>query len=158
MNKIINLNKAVKISNKMKKEGKKTVLAGGVFDILHIGHITFLTKAKSLGDYLFILLESDEFARKTKGKKRPINSQSERAVVLSALSAVDFIIKLKGILKDKDYDRIVERLSPKVIATSAQDQNLEQKKRQADKIGAKVTEAVKRLPHKSTSKILEYLK
>lgn len=155
MNKIINVKKAVELSSKFNKRGASIVLAGGVFDLLHVGHVKFLELAKGKGDYLLVLLESDESVRKSKGIKRPLNKQKDRAKVLEALSAVDFIVSLKGILKNEDYDKIVRQISPKVLATTAQDQNIIHKKRQAKLIGAKVETVMKRLQTKSTSKLLK---
>ena len=63
----------------------KIVLVGGCFDILHLGHVVFLEKAKKEGDVLVVLLESDEKVRFLKGKGRPVHTQSERAEILSAL-------------------------------------------------------------------------
>ncbi len=69
MTKIIEVEDIKNISDRLKSEDKKIVLVGGFFDILHIGHIKFLQKAKEKGDALFVLLESDEMAKKLKGEK-----------------------------------------------------------------------------------------
>ena len=92
------------IANKLNSQKQKLVLAGGCFDLLHIGHITFLEKAKAQGDALFVLLESDEAIKKQKGPNRPLNSQTNRALVLSKLSLVDFVIKLPTKTNNTFYD------------------------------------------------------
>lgn len=153
--KILNVKEAKNKSHELREKGKSIVLTGGVFDILHIGHVKFLEKAKKEGDSLFILLESDESVRKSKGPKRPINSQSDRAKVLSALETVDFVVLLKGVLQNKDYDKIVKNIGPKVLATSKEDSYIIHKKRQAKLVGGKVSVVIGRLKYKSTSKILE---
>jgi len=155
MNKIVNVQKSVKIAINLRKIGKRIVLVGGVFDILHIGHIRFLQKAKKSGDILFLLLESDESVRKSKGEKRPINSRKDRAQALAALQTVDFVIILKGLLKNEDYDKIVKLIRPTVLATTAKDPKIVHKIRQAKLTGAKVKIVLRRLKSKSTSILLK---
>lgn len=155
MNKIVSVQKSVEIAIGLRKKKKKIVLVGGVFDILHLGHVKFLEKAKEEGDFLLVLLESDESVKKRKGNERPINSQTDRAEVLSALEDVDFVITLKGLLKHKDYDRIVKLIEPSVLATTAKDPNIIHKQRQAKLVKTKVKIVIKRINSKSTSKILK---
>ena len=154
MNKIINVKEAVELSSKFKKQNKSVVLAGGCFDILHIGHIRFLKKAKEKGDVLLVLLESDKSCSK-KGKGRPVNSQDDRAEVLSSLFFIDYVIKLKEFMIDKDYDAIIEKLKPDIIATTIGDPNIIHKKRQARKVKAKLISVIKRLPNYSSTRILK---
>ncbi|MGE8719817.1 D-glycero-beta-D-manno-heptose 1-phosphate adenylyltransferase [Leptospira terpstrae] len=72
-------------------EGKRIVFTNGCFDILHPGHVTYLSQARDLGDVLWIGVNSDESVRRLKGESRPINSCEDRMIVLAALSAVDFV-------------------------------------------------------------------
>jgi D-beta-D-heptose 7-phosphate kinase/D-beta-D-heptose 1-phosphate adenosyltransferase len=74
------------------EQGRRIVFTNGVFDILHRGHITYLNRAKALGDVLVVGLNTDESVRRLKGPDRPINSVDDRAQVLAALSAVDLIV------------------------------------------------------------------
>lgn len=140
-----------------KKLNFKIVLAGGCFDILHIGHVDFLQKAKRTGDKLLILLESDNNIRKSKGKNRPINKQSNRAKILSALKPVDAIIKLSEMKSDQDYDQMVKSIRPDIIVVTEGDVQLTNKKRQADSVGAKIV-VIPKLKQVSTSKIIKYLR
>lgn len=78
--------------NELKAQGKKIVFTNGVFDIIHRGHIEYLTEAKSLGDVLIVGLNSDSSVKKIKGDKRPIVSEGNRAYVLANLKPVDFVI------------------------------------------------------------------
>ena len=71
---------------------KKIVFTNGCFDIIHAGHVRYLTAAKSFGDVLIVGLNTDESVRKLKGNSRPINNQSDRAEVLLGLKAVDHVI------------------------------------------------------------------
>jgi rfaE bifunctional protein nucleotidyltransferase chain/domain len=76
-------------SKKARSGGKTIVTTNGCFDILHRGHVRYLQYAKSLGDFLFVGINSDASVRQIKGPKRPINSEDARAEVLRALSCVD---------------------------------------------------------------------
>lgn len=156
MGKILTLEHAIKISQKLREQKKSVVLVGGVFDILHIGHVRFLREAKKTSDFLFLLLESDQSVTKLKGKNRPFNKQGDRAQVLAALETVDYVILLSGILKNKDYDRIVAQIQPAIIATTKSDAKNINMERQAKNIGAKVL-YVERIRNKSTSTILNKL-
>lgn len=133
---------------------KKIVLVGGCFDILHLGHIRFLKQAKKLGDTLIVLLESDEKIKKIKGEGRPVNSQIIRAEILEALHDVDFVIKLPEIMEDADYDDLVKKIKPDYIAVTKGDSGLENKKRSAKLVNAKIIIATNLIEGYSTSKIL----
>lgn len=74
------------------KAGKKIVFTNGCFDILHKGHVSYLKQAKKLGDILIIGLNSDASVKRLKGAERPINNEKDRAFVLEALEAVDYVI------------------------------------------------------------------
>lgn len=152
MNKIISPHQAIELSNQLHTQDKTIVLAGGCFDILHAGHIDFLKAAKSHGDTLLILLESDASVTKRKGKMRPINPQTARAQLLASLPSVDYVIVLQDILKDKEYDDLVLRVKPAIIATTKNDPYKGHKERQAKLLStATVVEVIKRLPQYSTS-------
>lgn len=71
-------------------KGKKIVFTNGCFDILHRGHVTYLSEARKLGDLLIVGVNSDASVKRLKGPERPINSEKDRAYVLSQLKAVDF--------------------------------------------------------------------
>ena len=75
----------------LRRAGKTVVFSNGCFDILHPGHIHTLTHAKALGDVLIVGINSDTSAKRLKGERRPILNQGERAVMLAALEAVDYV-------------------------------------------------------------------
>ncbi len=154
MGKIININDAAKISKQLKQQGKTIVLAGGCFDLIHSGHISFLDAAKKQGDLLFVLLESDENVRKIKGQRRPLNSQKNRSIVLSVLPSVDYIIPLKGVTKNNEYDKLIVQIKPDVIAMTKGEPGLKQRKRQASMVGAKVKLVIARVKEKSTTGLI----
>jgi len=80
------------IRQKLIKENKKVVFTNGCFDILHSGHVDYLTKAKALGDILVVGLNSDKSIREIKGEKRPIVNEHNRGIILAALKPVDYIV------------------------------------------------------------------
>jgi D-beta-D-heptose 7-phosphate kinase / D-beta-D-heptose 1-phosphate adenosyltransferase len=79
-----------------RKQGRKIVFTNGCFDILHGGHVTYLSRAKALGDILVLGVNSDSSVRQLKGDSRPINSLGDRVQVLAALSCVDHIVPFDG--------------------------------------------------------------
>lgn len=153
MTKIVSAKEAVDLSEKFRSLNKKIVLAGGCFDIIHLGHIKFFENAKNLGDILFVLLESDESVKKLKGKGRPINNQVERAQVLAALGTINHVVLLPQMKTDKDYDKLIAQIKPDFIAASQNDPNISHKIRQAKIIDAKVKIVTKRIKSKSTTKL-----
>lgn len=76
----------------LSKNGKKVVFTNGCFDILHAGHVRYLNKAKSFGDCLVLGLNTDASVHRLKGEKRPINNELDRAEVVGALKAVDYVV------------------------------------------------------------------
>ncbi len=75
----------------LKKAGKEIVFTNGCFDLLHIGHVRYLTSARAAGDVLVVGLNSDSSVRKIKGRGRPVVPENERAEVLASLACVDFV-------------------------------------------------------------------
>lgn len=132
----------------------KTILVGGCFDVLHPGHVIFLEKAKKAGDILIVLLESDERVKKLKGIKRPVHTQKERARVLSALKSVDHIVSLPNIEREDQYNEIVRKIKPDIIAVTEGDPNALYHIRSAKKVGAKIKYVTKIIGNHSTSRIL----
>lgn len=155
MNKIINVNDVTKISKQLRQEGKRIVLAGGCFDILHKGHLLFLEAAKKHGDILFILLESDENVKKIKGEGRPINSQDNRSIVISRIPYVDYVIPLRGVTKNKDYDKLIVQIKPDIIAMTWGEPGYEQRKKQAKLVNAKVKLVIERIGKLSSTDFIK---
>ncbi len=153
MKQIVEIGEIEKLEKRL--GNKKIVLTGGCFDVVHLGHIIFLEKAKSKGDVLVIFLESDADIKKNKGGNRPINNQGDRAIFLTKLKMVDYVIKLPEMKTDEEYFKIISKLKPKIIAVSENDKNLAKKKEQAKRIGSKLVEVTKTIPQQSTSKIIE---
>jgi len=142
---------------KSKIKIRKVVLVGGVFDILHYGHIHFLKKAKDLGDYLVVALESDINVKRLKGEKRPIHGQNQRREMLESLHFVDRVIILKDEMKDEDYEKLVKIINPQIIAVTTGDPIVGKKRKQAEAIGATLIE-IPKIKSPSTSQIAKLLK
>lgn len=90
--KIATLHEAKILTSKWRKDQQKIVFTNGCFDILHLGHIDYLEKARSLGDKLIVGLNSDDSARRLKGDERPINDLNARSLMLAALDFVDAVV------------------------------------------------------------------
>jgi len=96
-------------------EGKKVVFTNGVFDLLHIGHITYMAKAAELGDILVIGLNSDSSVRRIKGQDRPVNDQNSRAALLAALFFVDAIV----VFEEDTPINLITTLMPDILVKGA---------------------------------------
>ena len=113
--KIVTKSDAKEIVKEYKKSGKKIVFTNGCFDILHKGHAYYLNEAKKAGDILIVGLNSDGSVKRLKGESRPINSQDDRAYLLSALSSVDFVVIFD---EDTPYD-LIESIKPNILVKGA---------------------------------------
>lgn len=154
MAEIISINKINSLCRNLKKQGKVIVLAGGCFDVLHLGHVIFLEKAKRAGKVLVVLLESDKKITFLKGMNRPIHSQSERVKALSLLLPVDYIVLLPFLKEDSDYDELVTKIMPDIIAVTAKSDNMRHYKRVAQLVGAKIKLVTKLISNYSTSSLI----
>lgn len=138
------------LMRELKNVGEWVVLVGGCFDILHIGHVRFLKKAKSLGDVLIVALESDEKTKLLKGEGRPINSQEVRAEILASLEVVDYVLKLGNALTDRDYLELTKKISPKILAVTQENEKI---KKIAEDLGIQYVKVMPLLRDISTSKL-----
>lgn len=95
---------------KARAEGKKVVFTNGVFDFVHVGHLTYLEKAKQLGDILVMGINSDASVKRIKGPDRPINSERDRAQILCGLKPVDYVT----IFEEDTPTNIIDKLKPSI--------------------------------------------
>ncbi len=142
-------------ATELRKEhpGKTIVFTNGCFDILHAGHVRYLAAAKQLGDLLVVGLNSDASVRELKGKNRPLNSQEDRAEVMAALEAVNFVI----IFDEKRVDNLLREMRPMIYAKGGDYtlNSLDQGELAVLKeIKARI-EILPLVPGKSTSKLIE---
>ena len=110
-NKILNKESLEEKLNLWRKEGKTIVFSNGCFDILHRGHVEYLSKAADLGDVLIIGLNTDASVKRIKGPSRPVNDEKARAVVLAALEFVDAIMFFE---EDTPYN-LIKNVQPDVL-------------------------------------------
>src|SRR5215211_9270435 len=96
---------------RLRAAGKRLVFTNGVFDLLHVGHVRYLTEARRLGDALLVAINSDRTVRELKGSNRPIFDQTERAEILAGLRAVDYVT----IFDDVSPRRLIAELLPDVL-------------------------------------------
>ena len=108
MGEIVSLEEALTVRAKLRIEGKTVVFTNGHFDLLHVGHVDYLQRARELGDVLVVGLNSDASTRALKGEKRPIVPQGERARMLTALACVDYVV----IFEETTANSLVEALKP----------------------------------------------
>lgn len=109
--KIKNARTLASILKRYRSRGKKIVFTNGCFDILHVGHIDYLERAKKMGDILVIGMNSDNSVRRLKGPSRPVNRQGDRARVLASLECVDFLT----IFNEPTPAALIEKLSPDIL-------------------------------------------
>ncbi len=109
--KLKNWNEISLIAKELRKSDKKIVLTNGCFDILHAGHIQYLKEAKNLGNILIIGLNSDKSTKLIKGKNRPINTELDRATVLTALEFVDYVV----IFEEDNPFNLINLIKPDIL-------------------------------------------
>ena len=139
------------ILRKLQKDGKKIVFTNGVFDIVHIGHVDYLRRARELGDVLVVAINGDESVHRIKGPKRPIIGETDRSFVVANLKSVDYVCIFN---EDTPYETI-KLLQPDVLVKGA-DWKVE------DVVGRDIVEArggkvvtMKYLDGKSTTNIIK---
>ena len=94
----------------------KKVFVNGTFDVLHRGHLMLLNYAKSLGDILYVAIDSDERVKEKKGSSRPVNSLDERIFMLENLKAVDYVLCFSD---DKSLEGIVKTIEPDIMVVGS---------------------------------------
>lgn len=154
MTKIFNYSDLHELVERLRSSGGRVVLVGGCFDILHIGHVRFLKKAKEQGDVLVVALESDEKTKLLKGKGRPINSQEVRAEIMASLETVDYVLKLGPNVVDNNYLELTEKIAPKVLAVTEENNKI---KIIAERLGIKYVKVMPLVKDISTSKLARML-
>jgi D-glycero-beta-D-manno-heptose 1-phosphate adenylyltransferase len=133
--------------------GKKLVVTNGCFDILHLGHATYLETARNFGDALLVGINGDDTTRQLKGAGRPVNSENDRAAVLAALQSVDGVC----IFADVTATKFLTASQPDVYVKGG-DYTLEtlnqDERRAVESAGGKIV-LVPFVPGKSTTSLLE---
>ncbi len=115
MSKLVSQEDIINIVRKGQSEGKIYAATNGCFDILHVGHIRYLQKTKSLADYSVVMLNSDKSVKLIKGDSRPINCEEDRAEMLSALSCIDYVV----LFEDRSPAKLLEAMKPDIYTKGA---------------------------------------
>ena len=138
---------------KARRQGKRIVTTNGCFDILHIGHLRYLQKAKRLGDVLIVAINSDDSVRAIKGDKRPLVPEDERAEILAALECVDYVM----IFSELDPIQFLRELHPDIHVKGGDyspDQVIEREA--VESLGGELR-LMPGIPGKSTSNLIELI-
>lgn len=115
MNRVVSWDEAARLREAARAAGRAVVFTNGCFDLLHRGHVDLLRFARERGDLLFVGLNSDDSVRRLKGAGRPLAPAADRAAVLAALRAVDYVVEF-----DQDTPReLILRLLPDVLVKGA---------------------------------------
>jgi D-beta-D-heptose 7-phosphate kinase/D-beta-D-heptose 1-phosphate adenosyltransferase len=109
--KLLDLEDAARTAAFHRSSGRTVVLTNGCFDLLHVGHVTYLQEAARLGDLFFVAVNSDSSVRQSKGSGRPVIPQHERAAMLAALSCVDHVL----IFDEETPHRLLELIQPDLL-------------------------------------------
>ena len=149
--KIKNLDVLAHIIAQERARGKQVVFTNGCFDLLHVGHVKYLQKAREFGDLLIVGLNSDASVKRLKGELRPLIEESERAHILAALDCIDYVV-----LFDEDTPlTVIEALAPAVLVKGG-DYNLDEVVgREVVEAGGGRVELVQFVDGRSTSRIIE---
>jgi rfaE bifunctional protein nucleotidyltransferase chain/domain len=115
MGRVVSLAVLEKICRRLRRGRKVVVFTNGTFDILHKGHVDYLTAARALGDVLVVGINTDASIRRIKGPDRPFNPTADRAAVLASLAPVDFVC----VFGDTTPDRLVRKVLPDVLVKGA---------------------------------------
>ena len=109
--KLVGLEDAAAFSAAHRARGERVVLTNGCFDLLHVGHVSYLAEAASLGDILIVAINSDASVRRLKGPQRPVINQTDRAAMLAALSCVHYVL----VFDEETPHRVLEAVRPDVL-------------------------------------------
>ena len=138
------------ISQKYREEGRKIIFTNGCFDLIHSGHIKYLENAKEFGDILIVGLNSDQSVKLLKGNNRPINSENDRACILAALEAVDYVV----IFDDETPYELIKIIKPHTLVKGGDYVNKKV-------VGQDIVEELKIVdfvPSQSTTEIIEKIR
>jgi rfaE bifunctional protein nucleotidyltransferase chain/domain len=152
--KILSPDELLGVRQGLRAAGKTLVFTNGVFDLLHVGHVRYLAKARSLGDVLLVAINSDRTVRELKGEGRPIINESERAEILAALRQVDYVT----IFDDISPRALITGLLPDVLVKGG-DYNLDEihGREEVEAAGGRVV-SLPFIAGASTSAIIERMK
>jgi D-glycero-beta-D-manno-heptose 1-phosphate adenylyltransferase len=139
----------------LRGNGRRLVVTNGCFDLLHVGHVTYLETARSKGDALLVGMNSDDSVRELKGEGRPVTQEQDRAAVIAALESVDGVC----IFADRTATRFLERAQPDVYVKGG-DYTLDtlnaDERRVVEQAGGRIL-IIPFVPEKSTTALIQKL-
>lgn len=109
--KILSMERMLVERDRLRTAGKRLVFTNGVFDLLHVGHVRYVSQARELGDALVVAINSDRSVRELKGPERPVFDEGERAEILAALRDVNYVV----VFDDISPRRTIKTLLPDVL-------------------------------------------
>ena len=115
MGRLVSQEEIINIVREGQAEGKTFAATNGCFDILHVGHVRYLKKTKSLADFCIVMLNSDKSVKMIKGPERPINCEQDRAEILNALICVDYVV----LFEQKSPAELLEAIKPDIYTKGA---------------------------------------
>jgi rfaE bifunctional protein nucleotidyltransferase chain/domain len=142
------------ITSPLRGQGKKIVFTNGVFDILHFGHIDYLTKAKALGDVLIVGINSDSSVKKFKSPNRPIQPEQDRLRIVAALKPVDYVI----LFSEETPEKLIKLVRPDVLVKGADYTESEIVGAEFVKSYGGAVHRIELAPGRSTTAIIERIK
>ena len=151
--KVIAWDKLPEWRKQFRASGKKLVVTNGCFDILHLGHVTYLETALNFGDALLVGINGDEATRQLKGAGRPVNCETDRAAILAALESVSAVC----IFSERTATKFLEFAQPDIYAKGGDytlDTLNQDERRAVESAGGKIV-IVPFVPGKSTTALLE---
>jgi rfaE bifunctional protein nucleotidyltransferase chain/domain len=137
----------------IRNAGKKLVVTNGCFDILHLGHVTYLESARNFGDALLVGVNGDDATRQLKGPGRPVNGEADRAAVLAALASTDGVC----IFAEKTAIKFLSAARPDIYVKGGDytlDTLNQDERRAVESAGGKIV-IIPFVPGKSTTALLE---
>ncbi len=152
LEKVISLDALPEWRRAQRATGKTLVVTNGCFDLLHVGHVTYLEQARNCGDALLVGVNSDASVRELKGAGRPLNTEGDRAVVLAALQSVDFVC----IFPEREATRFLTLAQPDIYVKGGDytiDTINQQERRLVESAGGKIT-ILPVVPGKSTTALV----
>ncbi|TVR20452.1 MAG: ADP-heptose synthase [Anaerolineaceae bacterium] len=150
----LSLSEAVRLRDELRADGRTVVFTNGHFDLLHIGHLDYLEKARALGDALFLGINGDASTRQLKGAGRPIVPALERARLLAALIPVSAVI----IFDDPTAHRLIDALRPDIYAKGGDYRHKPLPERPAVEAYGGQVALIDYLPDHSTSAIIQKIR
>lgn len=137
----------------LRSRGQTLVVTNGCFDLLHPGHVTYLEAARNLGEALLVGLNSDESVRQLKGNDRPVNSESDRAIVLAALASVDGVC----LFREKSATRFLAAAQPDIYVKGGDYtvETMNPEERRLVELGGGKVVVLPVVPGKSTTALLQ---